>query len=149
MIGALRYLLVAVMTFTIGVVVAKSGVTNTTLEEITINISHFEGRWVQVETYAQIDEDFGWTVGQPFEKSERVTFVKFRHQATELDAIRNQMVSSTSSDIYPRVKVLVLGLVEDNCSGGIPCCFGETMTLEQASIKVLEQPEMYSRPKPD
>lgn len=149
MIRALQYLLVAVTTFAIGVILANSSVTNTTLEEITANIGDFEGRWVVVETYAQIDGDFGWTIGEPSEKSERLTSLKLRDQSTDLDTVRDQMVSRSSSDDYPRIKVLVRGLVEDNCNDGILCCFGETMTLEQASITVLKQPEMYSRPKFD
>jgi hypothetical protein len=149
MIRFIECLLLAIMTFTIGVRFADSWVTYTTLEEITANISDFEGHWVDVETYAQVDEAFGWTLGESFEKSERLTFIELRDQSTGLDSLHDPMVSRTSNDVYPRIKVLARGLIEDNCNDGIACCFGETMTLKQASITVLNQPEMYSRPKSD
>lgn len=149
MIRLFQYLLVGFATFMIGVMLVYDHVTFTTLEEITRNIGHYEGRVVEVETFAQTDQDFGWTIGEPFDKYERLTFIEFRNASNELDALRHNMASQSSLETYPRLRVRVRGTVEDHCNddGIVRCCFGETMTLKEASVKVLSPPEMYSRPE--
>lgn len=149
MARVLKYFLVAFTTFVIGTILSYERATPTTLEEISRHIDQFEGRLVEVETFAQNEEVVGWTIGEPFDKYERMTFIELRNSSSDLDALGNRLASQSSLETYPRIKVRVRGWVEDNCNNGIPCCFGETMTLKQASVMVLSPPEMYSRPKPN
>ena len=57
-----KYFLVAFTTFMIGISFAYQRAANTTLEDISRNIDHFEGSLVEVETFAQTDGDLGWTL---------------------------------------------------------------------------------------
>lgn len=140
-------LFVGFLTFSLGIVVSYPFAIPTTLEAISRDIGSYEGKVVEVETYAQVDDLVEWTAGEPFEKFERMTFIKFSQENSELLLLRQSLSSNYRDVDHLRVKVRVRGLVEDNCNDGIPCCFGETMTLKNATLSVIGTIETHSRPQ--
>lgn len=147
MLGLFRNLLIATLAFAIGLAAANAFVTPTTLEEISRNISSYEGKRVVVETYAQFENVLGWTIGEPFEKYERTTFIEF--DSDRLNHLRQDLAHDLPAQSYYRVRVRATGTVEDNCNDGIiTCCFGESMTLKDGSLSVIGDVESYTRPEP-
>lgn len=147
----LRHLIVAVLTFAIGLLtVPSAGFTPTTLVEISSNVKAFDGKLVEVETYAQLDQVFDreWTAGEPFEKPEIFTFLKLSSEPLQL---REQLTLNLSDSEYYRVKVLIRGRVRDNCredDGITKCCFGISMALEDATLHQTGEVERFIRPVP-
>lgn len=147
----LRYLVIATLTFLIGLLtVPDSRYIRTSLSDISSDVSSFDGKLVEVETYAQVDPVFDgdWIAGEPFEKREIFTFLKL---ATASQDLQKELAADVSELQYNRVKVTIRGRVKDNCAqtGGITtCCFGSSMTLENATMRRIGMVERYSRPTP-
>lgn len=140
--------LFAIVTFAIGISLAHRPVTVTSLEEISTNIEEYDGRVVEVETYLQFDELFGWRIGEPFEKAERMTFLEFTEQTILQSDLQGELSQDWSVDQFRRVKVRARGILDDNCDGEIArCCFGQSMSLKNASISVIDPVVTYSRTK--
>ena len=115
----------------------------TTLEEITANTSHFEGRLVQFETYAQVEFGTEIQLGQPFEKPEAPTCIR---SGSGLEPLRKTLAQNSTENEYNRIKVIARGFIYDNCSHGITCCFGRSMELSNAEIIPTGPIERYHPP---
>jgi hypothetical protein len=142
----LRNIVVTLLAFLVGVLATGGVTTLTTLEVVSREIEQFEGRRVTVETYATYDNISGWAVGEPFEKPERYTSLELEEYNVAYEKLADTLAPRPNDKSYFRVKVIVTGLVEDNCNDGVTCCFGETMTLRNAKFRVLTDPEIYTIP---
>lgn len=145
----LRGLLIAAIAFAVGSIAGSSAYVHTSLAEITQNPSAFNGKLVEVETFAQLDLVFDkeWTLGEPFEKREVFTFLELSNTPRSL---RERLAADITEDKYNRVRVIARGRLRDNCetdSGIITCCFGTSITLQEAEITPIAPVERYTRPK--
>ena len=136
---------VGLITFVIGFSFAYTPVIKTSLEEISAKIEAYEGRLVEVETYAAFDDVLDWRYGEPFEKAERWTSVELVDESFQLAQLKGQLTKDWSDKSHNRVKVRVRGLLEDNCNDGTTCCFGESMSLKNATLTVVGPVTPYSR----
>lgn len=138
--------LAGIATFVFGLSLAYTPVTKTSLEEISNNIEQYEGRLVEVETFAQFDEVFDWRIGEPFEKAERTTFLKISNESALMSRLKNELSANWSGKQFNRVKVRARGILNDNCNDGVTCCVGQSMTLEDASVTVIGPVTKHSNP---
>lgn len=144
----LRGLLIAAIAFAIGSIAGSSTYVHTSLEEITQNPSAFDGKLVEVETFAQLELVFDneWTLGEPFEKQEVFTFLQLSATPRSL---RERLAADITENEYNRVRVIARGRLRDNCptDWGSTCCFGTSITLQEAQITPIAPVERYTRPK--
>lgn len=140
----LRYTFIFLLTFYGGLLASEFSYDATTLGEITADIKFYDGRFVEIRTYAQLDSfDGSWTAGEQWEKLEASTFLELEHEPLHL---REQLTQNISLSAYNRVEVILRGRVRDNCVGGLTCCFGNSLTIVDATIDPLGTIEYYSRP---
>ena len=143
MASKLKNLLVMLAAFAGGIISIHVIFEPVTLEEISANPLHFDGRRVEFETYAQTGPDAEIWLGQPFEKRELPAFIR---SDSNLRPIETILVQNFTEGEYNRIKVFARGIINDNCSHGIPCCFGQSVTLSEAEITPVGPVERYSPP---
>lgn len=140
-------LTIAILTFFIGVEVFRNSTPKVSLETITENTAFYDGMTVEIESYMQaddIDENL-WRLGQQFEKAEYWTFLKFNENKSEIDSLKLNLKENFSIDHYKRAKVVVKGVITDNCKKRL-CCFGKSLNLEVSEIRQISPVEDFSRP---
>lgn len=123
--------------------------TKTSLETISSQIEHYDGKTITTETYlwAYSADDEALMLGEPFEKNERSTFVKPSPFAIDVRLLGLSLRENRSTNHFKRVRVIVNGKLEDNCrKGSIPCCFGQNMTIDANRIIVTGEVEDYTVP---
>lgn len=143
-------LMIPILTFFIGVEVYRNVTPQVSLETITENTAFYDGMNVEIESYMQadeMDEDF-WRLGQQFEKPEYWTFLNFDENISEIDALKSELKENFSTDRYKRVKVIVKGVITDNCKN-TTCCAGKVLKLKVYEIKQIAPVEDFSRPVRD
>jgi hypothetical protein len=142
--NVLKGFLVTALAFVVGLVAVRSIIERTSLEAISANVSAYEGKLVEFETYAQFasySRSSIW-LGQPFDKKEMDADVESRD---DLSSLRNVLANDFSEKEYYRVKVIARGRVEDNCAHST-CCFGQSITLLDAEIVPIGPAERYRIP---
>lgn len=149
-----RFLLsfiIPILTFCAGVYIYRISSPNVSLETVSKYTYFYDGINVEIETYAQLENFDGnsWTIGEPFEKYEAVTFLNLENNSTNLENLKSQLKENLTINFYKRAKVLVKGEVKDNCNvrGFANCCFGKTMTIKAREVIQLAPVEDYSRPE--
>ena len=145
----LRYVLTAAVTFAIGSFVAWPTHVRSTLEDISENPSAYDGKMVELETFAQLGPVFdnSLVLGEPFEKKEIIAFVEL---STVSDSLREQLADGLFENEYNRVRVVARGRIRDDCAperGIAKCCFGWSLTLLQGEITPVGPIERYTRPR--
>ncbi len=149
-------LLIPLLTFAIGVGTYTSVSPNVSIETLAGYTSFYDGRDVEIETYAQLasyDENI-WYIGDYSEKKGVLTYLDLEKNAINLDYLHSQLRENLSEQNFKRVKILVKGKVKDNCrmdrSEGskisFGCCFGKSITIQAKEVIQLEPVEDYTRP---
>jgi hypothetical protein len=141
--------IIPIITFCIGVFIYRNSVPKVSIETLTKHTNFYDGMNVQIETYAQlefIDENVLY-IGEPFEKYEAWTYLQTENSSINIDNLRNQLKESLTKKHFKRVKVLVKGMVQNNCNKGATCCFGESITIKAQEVIQLEPIEDYDLPK--
>ena len=116
----------------------------TTLEEISADPGHFEGRLVEFETYAQTGPDPEIWLGQPFEKREVSAIAE---SDSDLEFLRKVLAQNATKHEYNRIKVVARGVIHDNCAHRT-CCFSQSVILSNAEIIPVDSVERYRLPFP-
>lgn len=145
---SLFFLIISISTFCFGVLTAPNSYKQVSLEEITQNIKYYDGKRVEIITYAQIfrvDEE-SIIIGEPFEKNEIITFLDLEENSINYPALQKQLTENFSIHKYKRVKVKVTGKVYNNCNKGFTCCFGKSLKIITESIEQIGQIEDYTVP---
>lgn len=142
---------IPILTFFAGVCVYRLSTPKISLETISKYTSFYDEMQVEIETYAQLenfDENL-WSIGEPFEKYEAMTFLNLENNSTNLENLKFQLKENLTINSYKRAKVLVRGEVKDNCNrrGISACCFGKTMTIKAREVIQLAPVEDYTRPE--
>jgi hypothetical protein len=97
-----------------------------------------------------------WSIGEPYNKEEVWTILDLEANSSDLNALHSQLKENLSKQSFKRAKVLVKGIVQDNCtpltseSGEIlssRCCFGRTITIKAQEITQLEPVEDFTKPE--
>ena len=144
-------ILVALLTFAIGVSMCGLFVTHTSIEDISKDSASYNGRIVEIESYLSLNsrENDGqeWMLGEPFEKPEAWTYLDIKTDTSLLIELRNKLAVNLPERQYNRAKVVVVGRVTDNCLSST-CCFGRSITIDVSSITQTGPVELYSVPYP-
>ncbi len=146
---SLFLLIISISTFCFGVLTAPNSYKQVSLEEITQNCKYYDGKRVEIITYAQIfrvDEE-SIIIGEPFEKNEIITFLDLEENSINLAALQKQLTEDYSINKFKRVKVRVIGKVFNNCKE-VTCCFGKSFKIIAESIEQIGQIEDYTVPLP-
>ncbi|MCD9187583.1 MAG: hypothetical protein LUM44_14280 [Pyrinomonadaceae bacterium] len=143
-------LMMPILTFYIGVEVFRNAAPKVSLETVTENTDFYDGMTVEIESYMQAEEiDTNlWRLGQQFEKPEYWTFLNFDENKSEIDSLKSELKENFSLDRYKRVKVVVKGVITDNCKNRL-CCFGKSLNLKVYEIKQIAPVEDFSNPVRD
>lgn len=143
-------LMMPILTFFIGVEVFRNATPKVSLETVTENTAFYDGMNVEIESYMQAEElDANlWRLGQQFEKPEYWTFLNFDENKSEIDSLKSELKENFSHERYKRAKVVVKGVITDNCKKSL-CCFGKSLTLKVYEIKQIAPVEDYSKPVRD
>jgi hypothetical protein len=144
----LLFLIISISTFFLGLFSARESYHPVSLEEITQNIDYYEGKSVEIVTYASLFdiEEKNLTIGEPYEKKEALTFLDLPPNSIDADGLRNRLAENFSFNRHKRVKVIVTGQVSNNCNKGITCCFGKSLAIITKDIKPIGQIEDYTVP---
>jgi len=143
------HVFVLFVAFGIGVIGTYRIAEKTNLEKITADIDHYDGRRVEIETYAQLDSfENEWFVGEQFEKREAFTYLNVSDDSPSINTLREQLRENLTENEYNRIKVRVVGTLHDNCNKGVTCCFGPILKLSDAQITPINSIERYVRPLP-
>lgn len=139
-------LMMPILTFFIGVEVFRNATPKISLQTITENTDFYDGMSVEIESYMQADEIDGkiWRLGQQFEKPEYWTFLNFDENKSEIDSLKSKLKEDFSINRYKRAKVVVKGVITDNCKKRL-CCFGKSLNLKVYEIKQIAPVEDFSR----
>lgn len=143
-------LMMPILTFFIGVEVFRNATPKVSLETVTENADFYDGMSVEIESYMQAEElDANlWRLGQQFEKPEYWTFLNFDENKSEIDSLKSELRENFSIDRYKRAKVVVKGVITDNCEN-ITCCAGKVLRLKVYEIRQIAPVEVFSRPVKD
>lgn len=144
------------LTFAAGVFIYRNSTPKVSLETISAHTWFYDGMNVEIESYAQLEffDENGWSIGAPFEKKEVMTYLDLENNLTNIENLHLQLKEDLSKNHYKRAKVLVKGVVKDNCNhfsanGTISfgCCFGRSITIKAQEVKQLAPVEDYTRPE--
>lgn len=143
-------LMMPILTFFIGVEVFRNATPKVSLETVTENTAFYDGMTVEIESYMQAEEiDTNlWRLGQQFEKPEYWTFLNFDENKSEIDSLKSELKENFSHERYKRVKVVVKGVITDNCKERLSC-FGKSLNLKVYEIRQIAPVEDFSRPVKD
>ncbi len=151
MLRLARNIVVAIITFWLGVGVVGVWVYRVSLEDISRDVSSYDGKVVAIETYARIarwDEDT-WAFGEQFEKYEVWAYAENENIPGDLTELKRELAVDYTDREYNRVRVLVTGRLHDNCGElDSTCCFGRSVTLDVRSMTQLGPVERYREPVP-
>lgn len=105
---------------------------------------------VEIESYIQLDDaDVNlWRLGQQFEKPEYWTFLKFDENKSDIELLKSQLKEDFSLEHYKRAKVVVKGVITDNCKN-ITCCAGQSFNLKVYEIEQIAPVEEFYNPVRD
>ncbi len=145
----LALFIIPIITFSLGVFVYRNSTPKVSIETLTKYTNFYDGMNVQIETYSQlefIDEKVLY-LGEPFEKYEAWTYLLTEDTSINLENLRNQLKEDLSKKHFKRAKVLVKGVVQNNCGKGATCCFGESITIKAQEVTQLEPVEDYNLPE--
>ncbi|HQU84710.1 MAG TPA: hypothetical protein PKY59_16345 [Pyrinomonadaceae bacterium] len=140
-------LIILILTFFIGVEVFRNSTPNLSLETISKDTAFYDGMNVEIESYIQfdgIDQD-SWRLGQQFEKPEYWTFLKFDESKSDIESLKSQLRDNFSLERYKRAKVVVKGVITDNCKKRL-CCFGKSLSLKVYEIRQISPVEDFYNP---
>lgn len=143
-------LMMPILTFFIGVEVYRHSTPQVSLETVTENTAFYDGMNVEIESYMQAEEiDTNlWRLGQQFEKPEYWTFLNFDENKSEIYSLKSELKENFSTDRYKRAKVVVKGIITDNCQNRL-CCFGKSLNLKVYEIEQIAPVEDFSNPARD
>jgi hypothetical protein len=151
-------ILIFILSFAIGVGIYRISSPTVSIETISNHTFFYNGMSVHLETYAQLesyDENL-WYLGEPFEKKEVWTNLDLEQNSSDLTALHSQLKENLSKQHFKRAKVLVKGIVKDNCipevskGGGVTlggCCFGRSITIKAQEVIQLEPVKDYALPE--
>lgn len=148
----LFYLAILISSFCFGIFAAHKYQPHyplVSLEEISAKSEYFDGKYVEIITYAQLDrfDQKDFTIGEPLEKRESLTFLRLEENSLNLDSLKETLSENYSVNQYKRVKVKVRGKVYDNCNKGVTCCVGNTIDFITESVEQIDQIEDYTVPE--
>ena len=145
-------LLIPVLTFAVGVGIYRFSIPAASLQNIANYTAFYDGVDVQIETYAQLadsDQNYFY-LGDFDEKTKALFLLNTEKSSINLASLHNELIGNFSDKHFKRVKVLVIGKVQDNCkTDGLTfgCCFGRTITIKAQEVKQLEPIEDYTMPE--
>ena len=150
MLGLIRNVVLALLTFVIGLTFQSFEVPKATLEEISKDTASYDGQLVEVESYIYLtvhdDATVEWMLGEPFEKSEVWVHLSTESNSVDLSQLQRKLTTDYSLNQYNRAKVSVLGRVRDDCLDRTCCFTAGVITIEQPSITQIGPVENYSIP---
>lgn len=145
-------LIIPILTFVVGVGIYRFSIPNSSLNNIANYTTLYDGVDVQIETYAQLadTESEYYYLGDFDTKTKALFLLDTEKSSTNLASLHNELAGNFSDKHFKRVKVLIIGKVQDNCkSDGLTfdCCFGRTITIKAQEVKQLEPIEDYTMPE--
>src|SRR5262245_46451125 len=108
------FLIISISTFSLGVFSSRvfssrESYPLVSLEEISRNSEYYDGKTVEIVTYAHLFEidDKTLVIGEPYEKPESFTYLDLKENSLNLYFLQKQLSENFSLNHYKRVKVKV------------------------------------------